>query len=107
MGEAHRLTWTRRLTIQSRARHGRTNSPVHSPGTPAHVMHQPTKHFIHARVASLGNTKEQRSKAQRSVSYRIAPLRWLLNRMSLASGHQRIMVAARGALVMMVLGKVE
>ena len=28
-------------------------------------------------------------------------------RMSLASGHHRIMVAARGALVMMVLGKVE
>lgn len=27
--------------------------------------------------------------------------------MSLASGHHRIMVAARGALVMMVLGKVE
>jgi hypothetical protein len=26
--------------------------------------------------------------------------------MSLASGHHRIMVAARGALVMMVLGKV-
>jgi hypothetical protein len=29
------------------------------------------------------------------------------NKMSLASGHHRIMAAARGALVMMVLGKVE
>ena len=28
-------------------------------------------------------------------------------KMSLASGHHRIMVAARGALVMMVLGKVK